>query len=603
MAAVLDTVETPQQAARRLSASALRDGYQPEALHPYTSASGDALFWRIRLKNPQTGDKWIRPMRRDDAGRYVLGEPPAPAAGKPLYNLRDIALHLIAVVIVTEGEKAADALNKRGCVATTSGGAQSADAADWAPLAGRSVLIWPDHDAPGAQYGRDVATRLLALGCAVRIVDVEELGLPPKGDAWDWRDAHPDASAADVLALPTVQPAPLAAPPAPPAPLPAVELVCAANVQPEAVDWLWTDYLPTGKLVLLGGAPGTGKTTIALHLCAVVSAGGYWPDGARCPAGDVVIWSGEDDIASTLVPRLMAAGADLRRVHFVKGRTDGEAFDPACDMLDLEAACSKLPDPRLLLIDPIVSASAGNDHKNNDVRRSLQPVVDLAHRLGMAVIGVHHFSKGTQGRDPVERISGSLAYGALARVVLVCAKEQPQGDEPPRRIFVRAKSNLGPDGGGFAYGLDRKEVAPGVQGQCVIWDEALSGEARDLLRTAEAVNEDTDGSSLSDAMQFLRGLLEDGPLPAKEVMSDANGAGYSVSTIRRAKEALGIEARKIGGAFAPDRKQFWTWALPEDAQDSLKVPNKKGWASSASSEHLQQNNSPADPAKAGSEVL
>jgi hypothetical protein len=142
MSEVIDRTETPKDAARRLSAPALRDGFTPEALHTYSSASMEPIFWRIRLKHPDTGAKWIRPMRRTaDGAGYEIGEPPAPPAGKPLYNLPRIAADTAAVVFVTEGEKAADALVKLGCVATTSGGASSASAADWTPLQGRTVTI------------------------------------------------------------------------------------------------------------------------------------------------------------------------------------------------------------------------------------------------------------------------------------------------------------------------------------------------------------------------------------------------------------------------------------------------------------------------------
>ena len=209
--------ETPQQAARRLSAPALRDGFKHEALHVYTTATGEALFWNIRLKHPD-GQKWIRPMCQDDEGRFVLGEPPAPPAGKPLYNLHRIAADTAAVVFVTEGEKAADALVKLGCVATTSGGASSASAADWTPLQGRTVTIWPDADEPGAQYGRDVADKLQGIAAEVRLLDVAALGLPAKGDAFDWIAARPQATAANVLALATLPAAPLATPATPATP-------------------------------------------------------------------------------------------------------------------------------------------------------------------------------------------------------------------------------------------------------------------------------------------------------------------------------------------------------------------------------------------------
>ncbi len=191
--------ETPQQAARRLSAGAFAKGFRPDGFYRYTDANGEPLFYRFRLKHPETGEKWIRPMRLDE-GEFVVGEPAFPN-GKPLYRLHEIAGNPDAPVIVAEGENCADALAKLGLVATTSGGASSAAAADWTPLAGREVMIWPDNDPPGQQYGSDVAERLASLGCTVSVIDAASLGLPPKGDAVDWLAAHPGATAADVRAL------------------------------------------------------------------------------------------------------------------------------------------------------------------------------------------------------------------------------------------------------------------------------------------------------------------------------------------------------------------------------------------------------------------
>lgn len=204
MSAVVHS-ETPQTAARRLSAGAIRDGFKPNAIHTYTDENGAALFWRLRLKHPQTSEKWIRPMHLED-GAFVLGEPSFPD-GKPLYRLHEIAGNPDALVFVAEGESCADALAGLGLVATTSGGADSAGRADWRPLAGRDVLLWPDSDDAGARYGAEVAERLHALGCTVRTIDVASLGLPPKGDALDWLAQHPDATAADVAALAAVPPA------------------------------------------------------------------------------------------------------------------------------------------------------------------------------------------------------------------------------------------------------------------------------------------------------------------------------------------------------------------------------------------------------------
>jgi len=201
-AAAEQMLETPKDAARRLSAPALRDGYKPEALHAYVDERGAPLHWRIRLRNPTTLEKWIRPMRANGTG-FEIGEPKY-ASGKPLYNLSEIARKLDEVVFVVEGEWAVDHLARRGVLATTSGGADSAGAADWSPLAGRDVVVWPDNDEPGQRYAEAVCERLRALGCMVRTLDVAALDLPAKGDCVDWLTTHSSTTPKDVLALPFV---------------------------------------------------------------------------------------------------------------------------------------------------------------------------------------------------------------------------------------------------------------------------------------------------------------------------------------------------------------------------------------------------------------
>jgi putative DNA primase/helicase len=341
-----------------------------------------------------------------------------------------------------------------------------------------------------------------------------------------------------------------------------VALVRASNLKPGPISWLWNGWLAAGKMHVLGGAPGTGKTTICMALAAVVTSGGRWPDGTPSPVGNVVIWSGEDDPADTLVPRLALSGADLSRVYFIADILEGNnrrSFDPARDMEPLRRKLAEIGDVRLLIVDPIVSAIAGDSHKNAEVRRGLQPLADLAASMRCALLGITHFSKGTGGRDPVERLTGSLAFGALARVVMVAAKHQEEGsDGRSMRIFCRAKSNIGPDDGGFAYDLQQAELEahPGIFASSVCWGDALQGAARELLATTDVTGEDGEGGMLADAKRFLFDLLTDGPLPTKVIKADADGAGYSWATIRRAQKALGVEAAKEG------MKGGWVWRLP-----------------------------------------
>lgn len=187
--------------ARHLASRPLADGYLPAALHEYNDVAGLPLYWRIRLKHPDTGDKWIRPMRRTEGGGFDLKQPEFQN-GAPLYRLPELAAKPDATVWIVEGETCADALAVLGLTATTSGGADSAGRAGWSILAGRAVTIWPDNDDAGGRYADTVAVALRGLGCMVAVLDVAALDLPAKGDCVDWLAAHPGATADEVTKLP-----------------------------------------------------------------------------------------------------------------------------------------------------------------------------------------------------------------------------------------------------------------------------------------------------------------------------------------------------------------------------------------------------------------
>ena len=352
---------------------------------------------------------------------------------------------------------------------------------------------------------------------------------------------------------------------------PTVELVRGDDIAPSPVEWLWDGWIAAGKLQLIGGQPGTGKTTIALALAATLTNGGRWPDATQATRGSVAIWSGEDDPADTLAPRLMAAGADMSRVHFITGmRQGGERypFDPGRDCAELGVALAGIRDVRLLIIDPIVSAITGDSHKNAEVRRGLAPLVDLAQQHRCALLGITHFTKGTAGREPVERITGSLAFGALARLVMVTAKSEANDKKPSIRFLARAKSNIGPDGGGFVYDLRQQELPgyPGIVTTSIEWREALEGSARELL--ADAERQDSGDEAGVDAAGFLRELLSEGSRAAKDIFREAEGAGYSRDAMKRAKRRIGVLTAKTGMAAG------WEWRLPdrevaaEDSEES-----------------------------------
>lgn len=339
-----------------------------------------------------------------------------------------------------------------------------------------------------------------------------------------------------------------------------VRTVCANDIQPEPITWLWNGWLAAGKLHIFAGAPGTGKTTLALAFAAAISTRSKWPDLTPAPLGSVLVWSGEDDPADTLVPRLLAMDADLKRVHFVDDvlTHDGaEAFDPARDMPALSAVADAIGDLKLIVLDPIVSAVAGDSHKNSEVRRALQPVVDLAGRIGAAVIGITHFTKGTQGRDPLDRVTGSLAFGALARVVMATSKREDE-EGNVTRILARAKSNIGDDSGGFEYDIQTTEAMPGIITSRIVWGKPLEGQARELLGQPD--EDQAGGSALREAMDWLHShLLEHGRVRPQDCNKAARAFGITDKTLRTAREKLGIEAKRQG-------RNDWFWELPFEGE-------------------------------------
>jgi putative DNA primase/helicase len=328
-----------------------------------------------------------------------------------------------------------------------------------------------------------------------------------------------------------------------------------ACIEPEAVRWLWPQWLARGKLHILAGAPGTGKTTLALALAALVSAGGRWPDGEAIEPANVLIWSGEDDVADTLLPRVLAAGGNAECVRFIEAADEaGETvpFDPASDIGELVEAALRVPRLRLLILDPVVAAIGGATRQKAGTRHGLQRLVDLAAALDCAVLGITHFSKNSRGAAPLDRVMGSVAYGAMARFVLATVKP---ADPALAHRLVCAKANLAGDRGGLEYRLVRADV-PGHPfcAQIVEWGQPLEGSAHELMAIEQA---DEDATMLAKAVCFLAELLADGPVLTWRVEAAAKAHGYSRRTLQRAKAKVSAQAVKIG--FGGGR---WAWQLP-----------------------------------------
>ena len=333
-----------------------------------------------------------------------------------------------------------------------------------------------------------------------------------------------------------------------------VKLIKASSIPPEPLYWLWDGWLAKGKLHILAGDPGVGKTTIAISLAATVTAGGKWPDGSTSDAGNVLIWSGEDDTADTLLPRLMAAGGDRENCYFISGvcrnGKDGY-FDPKQDMPLLQQTAQEIGNVKLLVIDPIVATIKGDGNGNVEVRRDLQPVVDFAKSAGCAVIGITHLSKGHIDANPMTRISGSVAFSAVPRMAMVAAKYNRSAFHD--RILVRAKTNISEEGGGITYSVNQAEPAPDVHTNCIEWGDPEEGNASELLGGGIRTEPRTVApSAIESAKAFLYKHLAGGPTPVKLLETKATEAGVSWASINRASDQL-VDKRK--------QKDRWMWSL------------------------------------------
>jgi putative DNA primase/helicase len=358
-------------------------------------------------------------------------------------------------------------------------------------------------------------------------------------------------------------------------------LICrrASSITPEPVKWVWPGRIARGKQTCIGGDPGTSKSTLSIAIAAIVTNGAQWPcGGGDAPLGNVIVLSAEDGAADTIIPRLLAAKANLHRVHIVTAvRTeDGKGrriFNLQADLDLLEGKIKEIGDVVLVIIDPVSSyMGRGDSHKNTEVRQVLEPVGEMATRMRVAVLTITHFSKSGNNSTTkaLHRFIGSIAFIGAARAGFA-VMEDPE--EKGRRLFLHAKNNLAPPPQGLAYRLEErvavaaKEGAEPIYASVVIWDgEPVGQTADDVLGiVGGGVHEPTAKDAV---IEFLRDVLGDGPASVEAIEQQARSAGLlrekqrvnESKPFRSAKDALGIVSLKEGfqGGF--------TWALPASAQ-------------------------------------
>lgn len=292
-----------------------------------------------------------------------------------------------------------------------------------------------------------------------------------------------------------------------------VDIISLDQVKMEPIAWLKQNWLPLGKLTLLAGQAGTGKTQLAISIAAMLSAGRHLPDGSINPPFSILMWSGEDDISTVITPRFKAASAQMNRIHLVQGVTEANGqyrpFDFALDLPDLKSKAVQIGDIGLIIIDPIVSVVAGDSNKSSDVRAGLQPIVDMAQELNCAVIGITHYRKSSNAQNISDDVLGSQAYIAVPRV----AWGTKRRDSDNTCVVAIIKNNLAPLIGGYEYTIESQTVfndsGQEIETSRIVWGEYRAETASQLFKEFASDNAD-DPESLTEPSKLLIDLLKDG---------------------------------------------------------------------------------------------
>ncbi len=328
-----------------------------------------------------------------------------------------------------------------------------------------------------------------------------------------------------------------------------------SGVEPEEVSWLWPSWLALGKLALVDGDPGLGKSAMTLDLAARVSSGKAFPDDAECEPAGVVLLSAEDGLADTIRPRLDAAGADTSKILALATVPDEEGHDRLLsipeDLLLIEKGIRRVG-ARLVVVDPLMAFLSGdtNSHRDQDVRRALAPLAGLAEKTGAAVLVVRHLNKAA-ANNPLYRGGGSIGIIGAARMAFVVGKD-PQDEN--RRVLASTKNNLAMPPSSLMFGLEEAESGS-VK---VNWLGQSKVSAKDILATPQ---DQEQADSRSEAVEFLEEVLVEGPVPAAQVKEEAEDAGISERTLARAKKTLGVMSYREGESGSRGRGQ-WLWKLP-----------------------------------------
>ena len=315
-----------------------------------------------------------------------------------------------------------------------------------------------------------------------------------------------------------------------------------SSVKQKDVDWLWYPYIPYGKLTVLQGDPGEGKSTFMLNTAALLTRGKPMPDGFPISGPQTVVYQcSEDDVADTIKPRLIAAGADCDRIAYIVETTTSLTLEDA----RIEKVIQETG-ARLVVLDPIQAflPQDGDMQSASRMRSILGRLADIAEKYNCAVVLIGHMNKGTGGKN-LYRSLGSIDIVAIARSVLMITRSTA---EPDVRYMLPVKSSLAPEGCAIAFSFSADNGFQWI-GPCDIGKEDMvsDGTADDTKRTSAA--------------DMLKEMLANEDLPSVDVLKEMSLLGFSRRTVFSAKKDIQAEAYRKDNA--------WYWRLAPDREENV----------------------------------
>ncbi len=314
-----------------------------------------------------------------------------------------------------------------------------------------------------------------------------------------------------------------------------LKLINMEDIKCENVEWLWYPFVPYGKITIIQGDPGEGKTTLVLQMIAKLTRGETIINEETKEPINVIYQTAEDGLSDTIKPRLVAANADCSKVLVIDDK------ETPLTMLDvrLEKAISETG-ARLVVLDPI-QGFLGADvdmHRANEIRPVMKHIAEIAEKYRCAIILVGHMNKNSNGKSSYRGL-GSIDFQAAARSVLIVGRVK---GEPEVRVVCHVKSSLAPEGKSIAFRLDKEEGFQWIGEYDVSVDDLLAADNR--------------GQKVREAKEFLKEILKSGSMTQKKISEEAENHGIKNKTLWNAKSDLKVESVKIGNQ--------WFWMLPKE---------------------------------------